>query len=151
MEFSRLEFWSELPFSAPGDLPDPGTEPRSLALQADSLWCEPPGKPKKKHGLKLSLLFFRDIRGLSDRGPYSSAAKRPVREQHSTWSSRGQVAGLVGNPHSSGKGLPFTGELTFGWLTRYQGKQVLRNRVGRRDYRPSRSRSIVTGGSSQNP
>ena len=91
MEFSRLEFWSELPFSAPGDLPDPGTEPRSPALQADSLWCEPPGKPKKKHGLTLLSLFFRDIRGLLGRGPYSSAAKRPVREQHSTWSSRGQV------------------------------------------------------------
>ena len=33
-----------LPFSSPGDLPDPGTEPRSPALQADSLPFEPPGK-----------------------------------------------------------------------------------------------------------
>ena len=31
MGFSRQEYWSELPFPAPGDLPDPGFEPRSLA------------------------------------------------------------------------------------------------------------------------
>ena len=34
--FSRQEYWSGLPFSSPGDLPDPGIEPTSLALQADS-------------------------------------------------------------------------------------------------------------------
>ena len=40
MGFSRQEYWSGLPFSAPGDRPDPGIEPASLAspaLQADSL------------------------------------------------------------------------------------------------------------------
>ena len=42
MGFSRREFWSGLPFPSPGDLSDPGTEPRSPALQADSL----PGKPQ---------------------------------------------------------------------------------------------------------
>ena len=36
-----------MPFPSPGDLPDPGIEPRSLALQADSLPSEPPGKPKE--------------------------------------------------------------------------------------------------------
>ena len=40
MKFSRQEYWSELPFSSPGDLPDPGNEPRSPALQADSLPTE---------------------------------------------------------------------------------------------------------------
>ena len=35
MGFSRQEYWSGLPFSSPGDLPDPGIEPRSPALQAD--------------------------------------------------------------------------------------------------------------------
>ena len=35
--FSRHEYWSGLPFPSPGDLPDPGIEPRSPALQADSL------------------------------------------------------------------------------------------------------------------
>ena len=34
--FSREEYWSGLPFPSPGDLPDPGIEPGSLALQADS-------------------------------------------------------------------------------------------------------------------
>ena len=37
MEFSRQEYWSGLPFPSPGDLPDPGIEPGSSALQADSL------------------------------------------------------------------------------------------------------------------
>ena len=45
MEFSRQEYWSGLPFPFPGDLPDPGIEPGSLALQADSLPYEPQGKP----------------------------------------------------------------------------------------------------------
>ena len=42
--FSRQEYWSGLPFPSPGDLPNPGTEPRSPALQADTLPSEPPGK-----------------------------------------------------------------------------------------------------------
>ena len=45
MEFSRQEYRSGLPFPSPGDLPNPGIEPRSPALQADSLLSEPPGKP----------------------------------------------------------------------------------------------------------
>ena len=44
MEFSRHEIWSEWSFPAPGALPDPGMEPWSPALQADSLLSEPPGK-----------------------------------------------------------------------------------------------------------
>ena len=45
MEFSRQEYWSGLPFPSPGDLPDPGIEPGSPALQADALPSEPPGNP----------------------------------------------------------------------------------------------------------
>ena len=40
LEFSRQEYWSGLPCPPPGDLPDPGIEPRSpvsAALQIDSL------------------------------------------------------------------------------------------------------------------
>ena len=44
MGFSRQEYWNGLPVLSPGDLPDPGTEPGSPALQADSLLPEPPGK-----------------------------------------------------------------------------------------------------------
>ena len=45
MGFSRQEYWSRLPFPSPGDLPNPGIEPRSPALQADALTSEPPGNP----------------------------------------------------------------------------------------------------------
>ena len=41
MGFSRQEYWSGLPFPSPGDSPDPGIEPESLALQADTLPSEP--------------------------------------------------------------------------------------------------------------
>ena len=41
----QQEHWSGLPFPSPRDLPDPGMEPRSPALQANSLLSEPPGKP----------------------------------------------------------------------------------------------------------
>ena len=43
MEFSRQEHWRGLPFPSPEDLSDPGIQPRSLALQVDSLPSEPPG------------------------------------------------------------------------------------------------------------
>ena len=43
MGFSRQEYWSELPFPSPGDLPDLGIEPSSPALQADALTSEPTG------------------------------------------------------------------------------------------------------------
>ena len=45
MGFSRQEYWSGVPLSSPGALPDPGIEPRSPALQADDLPSEPPGFP----------------------------------------------------------------------------------------------------------
>ena len=45
MGFPRQEYWSELPFSSPGDLPNPGLEPGYPPLQEDSLPPELPGKP----------------------------------------------------------------------------------------------------------
>ena len=48
MEFSRQEYWSELPFRYPADLPDPGIEPKSLespALAGGFFTSAPPGKP----------------------------------------------------------------------------------------------------------
>ena len=41
MEFSRQVYWIGLPFPSPGDCPNPGIEPGSPALQADSLLSEP--------------------------------------------------------------------------------------------------------------
>ena len=43
MGFSRQEYWSGLPFPPPGNLPNPGVELGSSALQADSLLTELPG------------------------------------------------------------------------------------------------------------
>ena len=43
MGFPRQEYWSGLPFPSPRGHPDPGLEPGSPALQADSLLSEPPG------------------------------------------------------------------------------------------------------------
>ena len=58
MEFSRQEYWSGEPFPSPGDLPDPGIEPRSPALQADSLPSEPLEKPHDmpSHGPNLKAI-----------------------------------------------------------------------------------------------
>ena len=56
MEFSRPESWSGWSFPSPGDLPNPGIEPRCPILQADSLPAELPGKPKNTAVSSLSLL-----------------------------------------------------------------------------------------------
>jgi len=45
MGFPKQEYWNELPFPLPGGLPDPGIEPKSPALQADSLPAELQWKP----------------------------------------------------------------------------------------------------------
>ena len=51
--FSRQEYWSGLPCPPPEDLPNPGIEPRSPALQADSLLTEPAGKHTHYNNLPL--------------------------------------------------------------------------------------------------
>ena len=53
MGFSRQEYWSGLPFPSPADLPNPGVEPESPALQADSLPSEPPGNKYPNTKLKV--------------------------------------------------------------------------------------------------
>ena len=56
--FSRQEYWYGLLCPPPGDLPNPGMERRSLALQADSLPSEPPGKPI---GIDNLFLFYCSV------------------------------------------------------------------------------------------
>ena len=53
MGFSRQEYWSGSSFPSPGDLPNPGIEPGSPALQADALPSEPPGKSAAAAAAKL--------------------------------------------------------------------------------------------------
>ena len=47
MGFPKQEYWSGLPFPSPGDLPDPGIEPRSPAWAGGFFTTEPPGKPQE--------------------------------------------------------------------------------------------------------
>ena len=60
MGFIRQEYWSGLPCPSPGDLPDPGIEPGSSALQPDSLPSEPPGKPWETY--RLFFIYYRTLK-----------------------------------------------------------------------------------------
>ena len=62
MGFSRWEHWSGLPFPSSEDLPNKRIEPRSPALQADSLPSEPPGKPHKADTDIIPILLMRKLR-----------------------------------------------------------------------------------------
>ena len=68
MEFSRPEYWSGWSFPSAGDLPNPGIEPRSPSLQADSLPVEPQGKPKNTGLDSQSLLQWIFLTQESNRG-----------------------------------------------------------------------------------
>ena len=57
MGFPRQEYWSRLPFASPGDLPDPGIEPMSPALEGGFFTTEPPGRPIQAN----TLLYFQSI------------------------------------------------------------------------------------------
>ena len=65
MGFSRQKYWSGLP--SPGDIPNPGIEPGSPALQADSLPSELPGKPR----MDMSLSELREL--VMDRDAWRAA------------------------------------------------------------------------------
>ena len=59
MEFPRQEYWNGYSFSSPGDLPNPGLKPGSLALQVVSLPSEPPVKP---HGAVSPIVRIHESR-----------------------------------------------------------------------------------------
>ena len=61
VEFSRQEYWSGLPFPSSGDLPNPGIEPRSSALQAYSLPSKPSGKHFLLHFALNLKLFWKNL------------------------------------------------------------------------------------------
>ena len=76
MGFSRQEYWSGLPCASPGDLPDPGTEPGSSVLQADSFLSEPPGKS--------SVFFYgtKNREGIADGTTFDLGLERSVTCEH---------------------------------------------------------------------
>ena len=61
MELSRQEYWSGVPFPSPENLPKPGIKSRSLALYADALPSEPPGKEQVLSKMFLSKKFLGPI------------------------------------------------------------------------------------------
>ena len=69
MRFSRQGYWSGLPLPSPGDLPNPGIEPRSPALQANSLPTGLQGKPRtqREKAAVIAQVQFSDW-GLEDEG-----------------------------------------------------------------------------------
>ena len=74
MGFSKQEYWSGLPFPSPGDLFDLGIEPRSPALQADSLTTEQPGTLHRTPGCVSLLLFSHSV--VSSSATPSTAARQ---------------------------------------------------------------------------
>ena len=66
MEFSRPEYWSELPFPSPGDLPNLGMRPKSPALAGGFFTTEPVGKPQVAERLVLSKPLVNADFGLGD-------------------------------------------------------------------------------------
>ena len=89
MEFSRQEYWSRLPFLSPGDLPNPGIEPGSLALQADSLPSEPPKEiinKTKKLPVDLEEVFANSV---TDKSLISKIRKQFVQLNNQTTTKKG--------------------------------------------------------------
>ena len=70
MGFSRQEYWNGLPFPSSGDLPNPGIEPRSPALQVDALTSERPGKPIKVDPNLMPGVLIRGKFGHKPRGHF---------------------------------------------------------------------------------
>ena len=108
MEFSWQEYWSGLPFPSPGDIPNPGIEPKSPTLQADSLPAEPQGKPQNTgvssqsllqgifptQGSNSGLLYCRRILyQLSSQGSLRKCFPKPQPQNHLESFSQGRFPG----------------------------------------------------------
>ena len=77
MGFSKQEYWSGLPFPSPGDLPNPGVEPRSPTLQADALPSEALGKSYSERNRMLN----RKLPNTQNRGFYNMYLGTENRQQ----------------------------------------------------------------------
>ena len=87
MGFSRQEYWNGLPFPSPRDLPDPGIEPRSPALQADAL----PFNLKKERQKSLHSVQFSSVH-------FSHSV---VSDSATPWIAARQASLSIANPQSS--------------------------------------------------
>ena len=92
---SRQEYWSGLPFPSPGDLPNPGIEPRSPTLQADSLSSEPPcGK-----NLKTKNEVMQPSLPVPPSYPELAVVIRPAEGNQGHTGGSGTIRILQGLPH----------------------------------------------------
>ena len=93
--FSGQEYWSGLPCPPPGDLPNPGTEPRYSTLQVDSLPSEPPGK----HMVSRWITTKVRKKNHSEKGTGSPGVTWLVVEQQSGSESLSWLCGLAALPN----------------------------------------------------
>ena len=106
MEFSRPEYWSRYPFPSPGDLSNPGSEPRSPALQENSLPAESQGKPKYT-GMG-SLSFLQEIFPTQESNRGLLHCRRILYQLSSQGSFRNKVHSRCNMLESSPNHLPAT-------------------------------------------
>ena len=101
--FFRQEYWSGLPFPSPGDLPNPGIEPRSPALQADSSPSESPGKPLT--------FFWMPLWGVT--GLFWQSSSLHSESSKPDWARGGRTLGILiiiwtwSTTHLHGDALPY--------------------------------------------
>ena len=98
MGFSRQEYWSGLPFPSIGDLPNPGIEPRSPELQADSLATELWGKSMQKY----MEIYKKDLHNWDNHDGVITHLEPDILECEGKWALRS----IALNKASGGDGIP---------------------------------------------
>ena len=114
MGFSRQEHWKGRPFPSPGDLPNPGIEPRSPTLQAGSLPAEPQG-----HGANIDKPLQQNVYTEANRSHWSHTSHSDLQSLSPLLPSREDVKG-VSEPwqfhfSSTGLDLDSEGSFSFSW------------------------------------
>ena len=95
MGFSRQECWSGLPFPSPGDLPNPGIEPGSPALQADTLPSEPSGKQRDSREIFLSYLQSNESQTSMELFTHNPRSQQTVNEYPQTIKRKEDRSGIL--------------------------------------------------------
>ena len=107
MGFSRQEYWSGLPFPSPGDLPNPGIEPRSPELHADALTSEPPAQIREAEGIKkrwqeCTELCKKDLNDSDNHNGVITHLEPDILECKVKWA----LGSITMNKASGGDGIP---------------------------------------------